>query len=140
MTTEQDNSLETELCAEIVAAYVSNNPVAADQLPQLIRSVFESVSNLSAESREPAPEQKKPAVTVRKSLQHEHLVCLEDGMKFKSLKRHLRTHHDLTPEQYREKWGLKPDYPMVAPAYAEVRSKMAKTMGLGNKSNRKKKK
>lgn len=139
MTTKKDNLFRIEISAEIVASYVSNNPVAADQLPQLIRSVFESVIGIGSEKDEPVPERKKPAVTVRRSLQHEHLVCLEDGMKFKSLKRHLRSHHDLTPEQYREKWGLKPDYPMVAPAYAKVRSEMAKTMGLGNRSSRKKK-
>ena len=139
MTTDSDDSFEVELTAQITAAYVSNNPVAADQLPALIASVFQSVSTLSAETKEPAGEQRAPAVSVRKSQQHEHLVCLEDGLKFKSLKRHLRAHHDLTPDQYRAKWGLKPDYPMVAPAYAARRSEMAKAIGLGVKGGRKKK-
>ena len=139
MTTDSDYFFELELSAEITAAYVSNNPVAADQLPNLISSVFQSVSTLSADAEEPVEEKKTPAVSVRKSLQDDHLVCLEDGLKFKSLKRHLRTHHDLTPDQYRTKWGLKPEYPMVAPAYAARRSQMAKDIGLGVKGGRKKK-
>ncbi|WP_299378272.1 MucR family transcriptional regulator [uncultured Kiloniella sp.] len=134
-----DTSFETEISAEIVAAYVSNNPIAADQLPKLIAAVFKSVTGVAAEKEEAALAKKEPAVTIRKSLQQEHLIYLEDGKKFKSLKRHIRTHHDLTPEQYRERWGLKPDYPMVAPAYAARRSELAKTIGLGTKSGRKKK-
>ena len=139
MTTENDTLLKIELSVEIIAAYVGNNPVAADQLPNLIASVFESVTNLAEGNIEPEVEKKEPAVSIRKSLQQDHLVCLEDGMKFKSLKRHIKSHHNLTPEQYREKWGLKADYPMVAPGYAEVRSNLAKKIGLGTKSGRKKK-
>ena len=133
MTDEQNLSLETELTADIVSAYVSNNPVAADQLTGLIGSVFESVAALSTGGVEPVAERPEPAVSVRKSLRDDHLVCLEDGKKFKSLKRHLRTSHGLTPAEYRERWDLKPDYPMVAPAYAEQRSKLAKDIGLGQK-------
>ena len=139
MTTDSDDSFEVELTAQITAAYVSNNPVAADQLPDLIGSVFNSVSTLSAEGESAIEENKAPAVSIKKSLQNDHLVCLEDGLKFKSLKRHLRTHHGLTPGEYRAKWGLKPEYPMVAPDYAARRSQLAKDIGLGNKGGRNKK-
>lgn len=116
--------------AEIVAAYVRNNPVATTELPDLIRSVHRSLQNLS----DPAvaePERLKPAVSVKKSINNDYLVCLEDGLKFKSLKRHLRSKYDLSPDEYREKWGLPADYPMVAPGYSAQRSKLAKKMGLG---------
>jgi len=114
---------------EIVSAYVRNNAVDTGELPDLIRSVHRSLIELSG--AEPAPEVQKPAVTVKKSIQHDYLVCLEDGMKFKSLKRHLRSKYDMSPEEYREKWGLPADYPMVAPGYSAQRSKLAKKMGLG---------
>lgn len=115
--------------AEIVAAYVRNNPVAPAELPGLIRSVHSSLLNLSDPAAE--PERPKPAVSVKKSISNDYLICLEDGLKFKSLKRHLRSKYDLSPDEYREKWGLPPDYPMVAPGYSAQRSKLAKKMGLG---------
>jgi predicted transcriptional regulator len=124
-----------ELTAEIVAAYVSNNSVAANDLPNVISQVHAALGGTTMPVEEVA-EKPKPAVTVRRSVQNDHLICLEDGQKFKSLKRHLMTHHGLTPEQYREKWDLPADYPMVAPAYAEARSRLAKEMGLGQKRKR----
>ena len=130
-TMEQDNFIE--LTADIVAAYVSNNPVASGDLSNLITDVHDALLRTSGEANEPAPEPQKPAVPVKRSVTPDFIVCLEDGKKFKSLKRHLRTHYDLTPEEYREKWGLAADYPMVAPNYAQARSKLAKDMGLGQK-------
>ncbi|MGI9367115.1 MAG: MucR family transcriptional regulator [Rhizobiaceae bacterium] len=131
---ENDNTaLLTELTTEIVSAYVSNNPIAASQLPDLITSTYQCVSGLSASSGNQEPEQKDPAVSIKKSIRDDHLVCLECGKKFKSLKRHLMSHHGLTPDDYRTRWNLKSDYPMVAPAYAERRSKLAKEIGLGRK-------
>tara|TARA_R110000744_G_scaffold198837_1_gene318074 strand:+ start:575 stop:997 length:423 start_codon:yes stop_codon:yes gene_type:complete len=124
--------LLAELTAEVVAAYVSNNVVQTSDLPGLIANVHSALGSTSKQAVTPV-EKQKPAVSVRKSVQHEYIVCLEDGMKFKSLKRHLMTYHGLTPEEYREKWNLPADYPMVAPAYAEARSKLAKEMGLGQK-------
>ena len=122
-----------DLTADVVAAYVSNNVVPVTELPTLIDSVFSafSAANTSGMANAEAP---KPAVSVKKSLTPEYLICLEDGKKFKSLKRHLRTHYDLSPEEYREKWGLPMDYPMVAPNYAAARSALAKKMGLGRKA------
>ncbi|MFN4024036.1 MAG: MucR family transcriptional regulator [Hyphomonas sp.] len=114
---------------EIVAAYVRNNPVAPAELPGLIRSVHSSLLNLADPAAE--PERPKPAVSVKKSISNDYLICLEDGLKFKSLKRHLRSKYDLSPDEYREKWGLPSDYPMVAPGYSAQRSKLAKKMGLG---------
>ncbi|MEM5517959.1 MucR family transcriptional regulator [Henriciella sp. AS95] len=119
-----------EFTSDIVAAYVSNNPVQSSELTNLIRDVHATLSNLSGEAAQPAAEI-KPAVAVKKSVTDEHIICLEDGKKFKSLKRHLRAKYDMTPEEYREKWGLPYDYPMVAPSYARKRSKLAKQMGLG---------
>ena len=134
MDDAKQNALLTELTSEVVSAYVSNNIVPADQLPSLIRDVHGALSNSAGSTAaEPPKEKQKPAVPVKKSLTHDYLICLEDGKQFKSLKRHLKTHYDLTPEQYREKWGLPADYPMVAPAYAEARSKLAREMGLGQK-------
>ena len=124
-----------ELAAQIVAAYVGKNAVEQADLPRLIADVHRALERAAAGNRPataPLPEA-KPAVTVRKSVTPDYLICLEDGKKFKSLKRHLRTHFNLTPEQYREKWGLPADYPMVAPNYATSRSKLAKNMGLGHK-------
>jgi len=121
-----------ELSTEIVAAYVSHNVVPAAELPELIANVYGAMASTQTETSE-TKEPLKPAVSVRRSITDDYLICLEDGKKFKSLKRHLRTAFNLTPEQYREKWGLKPDYPMVAPNYATVRSEMAKRIGLGRK-------
>lgn len=133
----KDNGAELliELTAEIVAAYVSNNSVAANDLPNVISQVHAALGGTTMSVEEVA-EKQKPAVTVRRSIQNDYLICLEDGQKYKSLKRHLMTHHGLTPEQYREKWELPADYPMVAPAYAEARSRLAKEMGLGQKRKR----
>jgi predicted transcriptional regulator len=131
---ENKNEL-VELTAEIISAYVSNNAVSQTDLPQLIGAVFRSLAG-TTEAPAPVKEEPvelKPATTVRKSITPDHLICLEDGKRFKSLKRHLRTHYNLSPEQYREKWGLASDYPMVAPNYAEARSNLAKKMGLGQK-------
>ena len=125
-----------ELAADIVSAYVSNNSVAAADLPSLINEVYGALQRVSTGEAEPAPEPLKPAVPVKKSVMPDFIVCLEDGKKFKSLKRHLRTQYDMTPEQYREKWGLPADYPMVAPSYAAARSELAKQMGLGQQRRR----
>ena len=140
MTIDNDNSPNLELTAEIISAYVTGNPVAADQLPDLIATVSRSLASLGAPEPEPVPERGDPAVSVKKSLQDDHLVCLEDGKKFKSLKRHIKASHGLTPQEYRERWGLKVDYPMTAPAYSEQRSKLAKNIGLGRKAGKRKSK
>jgi predicted transcriptional regulator len=120
-----------DLAVDIVSAYVSNNSVATSDLPQLIGDVHAALARLTGGVVEGPAEAPKPAVPVRKSITPDYIICLEDGKKFKSLKRHLRTQYDLTPEEYREKWGLPADYPMVAPNYAEARSNLAKKMGLG---------
>jgi predicted transcriptional regulator len=125
-----------ELTAEIVSAYVSNNTVAAGEIPGLISQVYHALSHVSGKTGDAPAEPLKPAVSVKKSITPEHIVCLEDGKKFKSLKRHLRTQYNMTPEQYREKWGLGADYPMVAPNYAAARSQLAKQMGLGQQRRR----
>ena len=118
-----------ELATEIVAAYVGNNTVHTSDLPDLIRNVHLSLVALG--NPELDPSRPKPAVSVKRSLGEDFLVCLEDGKKFKSLKRHLRTKYDMSPDEYREKWDLPPDYPMVAPGYSRHRSMLAKKMGLG---------
>lgn len=120
--------------AEVVAAYVSNNSIRAGEVPALIADVHAAFAR-SGEREEIAPvvEKPKPAVNPKKSVTDDYIICLEDGKKFKSLKRHLMTHYGLTPEQYREKWELDPTYPMVAPNYAAARSALAKKMGLGRK-------
>lgn len=118
-----------ELTTEIVAAYVANNPVQSSELSNLIRSVHETLQGLSSPVQDTV--ETKPAIPVKKSVTDDYIICLEDGKKFKSLKRHLRAKYDMTPEEYREKWGLPYDYPMVAPSYARKRSKLAKQMGLG---------
>jgi len=124
----------TSLAADIVAAYVSHNKIAISDLPNLLRSTYDSLaSTASAPADEPA-QPLAPAVSIRKSLTDDYLICLEDGRKFKSLKRHLRTKYGLTPEQYRTKWKLPSTYPMVAPSYAAARSSLAKQMGLGQKA------
>ena len=127
-----------ELAADIVSAYVSNNSVPSSDLPGLIAEIHGALVRVSAGT--PAPvvvEAQKPASAPKKSIANDYLICLEDGKKFKSLKRHLRTHYNLSPEEYREKWNLGADYPMVAPAYAKARSALAKQMGLGQQRRRK---
>ncbi|MEN3930419.1 MucR family transcriptional regulator [Microvirga sp. W0021] len=120
-----------ELAADIVSAYVSNNSVPSGDLPNLINDVHSALLRVTTGAVEPQTEAPKPAVSVKKSITPDYIVCLEDGKKFKSLKRHLRTQYNMSPEQYREKWGLPVDYPMVAPNYAKARSDLAKEMGLG---------
>ncbi|MCT8971250.1 MucR family transcriptional regulator [Microbaculum marinisediminis] len=125
-----------ELAADIVSAYVSNNTVPTSDLAALIGDVHQALVSAATGAMEPVKEELKPAVPVRRSVTPDFIICLEDGKKFKSLKRHLRTHYDLSPEEYREKWGLAPDYPMVAPNYAAARSALAKKMGLGQRRKR----
>ncbi len=120
-----------ELATDIVSAYVSNHAVAIGELPSLICDVHRALLGVAAGTVEEAKEAPKPAVSVKKSITPDYLICLEDGKKFKSLKRHLRAQFDLSPEEYRAKWSLPDNYPMVAPNYAEARSKLAKEMGLG---------
>lgn len=120
-----------DLAADIVSAYVSNNSVPASDLPGLISEVHSALVRVTSGGVAPAIEALKPAVPTKKSVTNDYIVCLEDGKKFKSLKRHLRTQYNMSPEDYREKWGLPADYPMVAPNYAEARSRLAKEMGLG---------
>jgi predicted transcriptional regulator len=122
-----------ELTADIISAYVSNNTVVASDLPAIISDVHEALSKASQRLGPTEREELRPAVAVKKSVTPDYIVCLEDGKKFKSLKRHLRTHYNLSPEEYREKWGQPHDYPMVAPNYAAARSQLAKQMGLGTR-------
>jgi len=123
-----------ELSADIVCAYVSHNALSPTDLPRLIAEVHVALKGLRSITVQEPAEELKPAVPVRKSIAPDYIICLEDGKKFKSLKRHLRTHYDLSPEEYREKWGLAPDYPMVAPNYSATRSRLAKDNGLGRKA------
>lgn len=126
----EQNSTTTNLTVEIVSAFVGNNPLPASELPQLIQSIYTSLNSLS--SAPPVePEARVPAVSIKKSVGADYIICLEDGRKFKSLKRHLASKYNLTPDEYRAKWNLPKDYPMVAPAYAEARSHLAKQIGLG---------
>jgi predicted transcriptional regulator len=122
-----------DLTARIVSAFVSNNTLAAGDLPQLINDTYFALSRATGGAPAPEREKLKPKVPVKDSVKPDYIICLEDGKKFKSLKRHLRTHYNLSPEEYREKWGLKHDYPMVAPNYARARSDLAKKMGLGTR-------
>lgn len=132
MAEEQSTNSEIlELTTEIVAAHVGNNSVAPADLPQLIQDVYKTLASVG--TVEPAQEKPKPAVPVKKSVQPDYIVCLEDGKKLKMLKRHLKTAYNMTPEEYRERWGLAADYPMVAPNYAKHRSNLAKKIGLGRK-------
>jgi predicted transcriptional regulator len=119
------------LTAQIVSAHVSNNSVSPDALPSLIQEVYKTLAGVGNERSE--PERPQPAVPVKKSVFADHIICLEDGKKLKMLKRHLKTAYNMTPEQYRDRWGLPPDYPMVAPNYARHRSSLAKKIGLGTK-------
>jgi predicted transcriptional regulator len=136
MSDSTANETYIELTAEIVSAYLSHNTVPAGDIPSLINQVHAALARVSAKSGDAPAEPLKPAVSVKKSITPEHIVCLEDGKKFKSLKRHLRTQYNMTPEQYRDKWGLNADYPMVAPNYAAARSQLAKQMGLGQQRRR----
>jgi predicted transcriptional regulator len=128
-----DNDL-IDLSADIVCAYVSHNALSVTDLPKLIADVHAALRGLQTPSAPVVVEETKPAVPVRKSVAPDYIICLEDGKKFKSLKRHLRTHYNLSPEEYREKWGLAADYPMVAPNYSATRSRLAKDNGLGRKA------
>lgn len=121
------------LVSDIVVAYVSNNTVAREELPALIAEVHSAIDRLRSGAGAQPEAKPVPAVPVKKSVTPDYIICLEDGKPFKSLKRHLATHHGLTPDEYRQKWGLPRDYPMVAPAYAAARSTLARTMGLGRK-------
>ena len=138
MAENSGESSYIRLTANIVSAYVSNNTVASAEIPNLISQIYSALVRVSSGQAAPPLEPLKPAVPVKRSVTAEYIVCLEDGKKFKSLKRHLRTQYDLTPERYREKWGLPPDYPMVAPNYAAARSQLAKQMGLGQQRRRRK--
>jgi predicted transcriptional regulator len=127
-----------ELCADIVSAFVSNNSVPAADLPSLLQSVYAALTKTAQGQREEPKAELVPAVSVRKSVTPDYIICLDDGKSFKSLKRHLRTAYDITPEQYRAKWSLPADYPMVAPNYAKARSELAKNFGLGQQRRRSK--
>ncbi len=121
------------LTTEIVASHVSNNTVAVSDLPEVIQKVYGSLTMLSPTPEPPQAEKPQPAVAVKKSVTPEYIICLEDGKKLKMLKRHLKTRYDMTPEEYRKRWSLPDDYPMVAPSYAQQRSDLAKKIGLGTK-------
>ncbi len=123
-----------ELTADIVSAYVSNNFVVTTDVPMMIGDVYDALSKAAAKASQPLKEELKPAISIKKSVMADYIICLEDGKKFKSLKRHLRSHFAMTPEEYRAKWGLPHDYPMVAPNYAAARSALARKMGLGQRS------
>jgi len=134
-----DSSASPELVtitATIVAAYVSNNSISSTELPGLIAETHAALSRAAGRAVPQEREEAKPKIAIKKSVMPDFLICLEDGKKFKSLKRHLRTHYNLSPEEYRDKWGLPPDYPMVAPNYASARSQLAKKMGLGTRRDR----
>lgn len=134
---ETDNSeMLITLTSDIVAAHVSNNTIPVEEVPTLISTVYAALANLGAPA--PAAEQRpEPAVSIRGSVKRDHLVCLEDGKKMKMLKRHLMTEHAMTPDDYRQRWGLASDYPMVAPDYAETRRDLAVKIGLGRKPGQK---
>lgn len=136
MAVAVDGADVIELAAEIVSAYVSNNSVPASDLPGLINDVYMALTQVGSAPVEVSVEPLKPAISVKKSIHTDYIICLEDGKKFKSLKRHLRTQYNMSPEQYREKWALPADYPMVAPNYAAARSRLAKEMGLGQQRRR----
>jgi predicted transcriptional regulator len=135
MDAEADEALR--LTADIVASFVSNNKLTPEQLVELIRAVHKTMGNLSLAGEEKAQEKQKPAVPVNKSIHNDYIVCLEDGKKLKMLKRYLRSTYNITPDEYRKRWGLPPDYPMVAPSYAAKRSEFAKHIGLGKGVRRK---
>lgn len=126
-----------ELTSQIVSAYVSNNPLPVGEIPALILHTHAALSRISGSAAPVERDEQKPKIAAKKSISPDFIVCLEDGKKFKSLKRHLRTHYNLSPEQYRAKWDLPHDYPMVAPNYARARSDLAKKMGLGTSAKTK---
>lgn len=130
-----DNATIIKHTSEVISAYVSNNTVSTDELTVLIKDVFGAFKSVDASSSGKAVSNQKPAVNPKKSVFPDYIICLEDGKKFKSLKRHLTAHFGLTPQEYREKWGLPLDYPMVAPSYSEKRSNLAREKGLGRKKN-----
>lgn len=130
---KKKNKVHLERTADIVSAYVSNNPVPAGELPSLIGEIHKSLTALATGETDAPAVALSPAVPIKKSVQHDHIVCLEDGKKFKSLKRHLATSHGLTPDEYRTRWNLPSNYPMTAPAYSASRSTLAKQIGLGRK-------
>jgi predicted transcriptional regulator len=137
MTEQQETKSEfIELTADVVSAYVANNPVPANELPALIQQVHQTLASLGSAgpTSEPTAEKQKPAVPIKKSVTPDYIISLEDGRQFKSLKRYLQTSHGMTPDDYRAKWNLPSDYPMVAPNYAAQRSALAKSMGLGRKA------
>jgi len=129
----------TSLTAEVVASYVAHHTVSATDLPGLIATVGKELAGLTQPEADPEPERPAPAVPIRRSVTPEYIICLEDGKKLKMLKRHLKTQYNMTPEEYRRRWGLKDDYPMVAPSYAAQRSDLAKKIGLGRKPELEKK-
>jgi len=135
MNNPDHNSDLLALTTEIVAAHVSNNTVAVGDLPQLINQVYNSLANIGDVPTAPA-ERPQPAVPIKKSVHPDYIICLEDGKKLKMLKRHLKTAYNMSPEAYRERWGLTVDYPMVAPNYARQRSRLAKEIGLGTRARR----
>ncbi len=134
MSDQGKNGELLELTTEIVAAHVSNNTLPVSDLPRLIQDVYRTLSTVGGS--QPAPERPRPAVPIKKSVTADHIICLEDGKKLKMLKRHLKTAYNMTPEEYRERWGLPRDYPMVAPNYAKHRSSLAKKIGLGTRPRR----
>jgi predicted transcriptional regulator len=142
MADQKDNSLNPEellsLTSDIVAAHVSNNTVAVTDLPGLIEQVYKTLANVGG-AGDAAADRPAPAVPIKKSITPDFIICLEDGKKLKMLKRHLKTAYDMTPDEYRERWGLASDYPMVAPNYAKQRSKLAKAIGLGTQQRKRKK-
>ena len=132
----EEKSYLTEMVVDIISAFVSNNSVPTAELPNLIGNVHKALADLRTPEESKPAEPLTPAVSVKKSIGLDYIICLEDGRKFKSLKRHLRTKYGMSPEDYRAKWGLPKDYPMVAPSYAEARSNLAKQMGLGRPSKK----
>jgi len=133
MEPKSSSSELVELTVDIVSAYVSNNSVVSADLPSLIDQTFSALREAAAKASQPTKDVLDPAISIKKSVTPDYIICLDDGKQFKSLKRHLRTSYNLTPEEYREKWGLPYDYPMVAPNYAAQRSALAKKIGLGRK-------
>ncbi len=133
-TPSKNSEMLIELTADVVAAYVSNNPVPVSELPNLIADIHAALGRVGGTAEQAPADKQKPAVNPKRSVHDDYIVCLEDGKKFKSLKRHLMTHYNLTPDQYREKWNFDSGYPMVAPNYAAARSQLAKKMGLGRKA------
>jgi predicted transcriptional regulator len=139
MTDQPTASELLALTTEIVASHVSNNDVSTEDLPNLIKQVYSSLAGAAPGAAKAEVEVPQPAVPIKKSVMPDYIVCLEDGKKLKMLKRHLKTRYDMTPDEYRERWGLPSDYPMVAPNYAAQRSELAKKIGLGTKGGRRKK-